>query len=219
MSEQRLYSILDRCLIAVDRVVRTLSEQPLHAGCTYPPEDDAAQLHDVVLSPEQVQHVAGIMRINHAGEVAAQALYHGHLLSAVSPELQKNLAQAALEEGDHLLWCWRRLQELTSHPSYLKPLWYGGGLFLGIAAGWWGDASIVSFIAETESQVMQHLTAQLALLPTQDVRSRAILQQMLLDETQHCNAACRAGASPLPVILPLVMRIMAKFMVYTAYWV
>ncbi len=160
---------------------------------------------------------AALMRVNHAGEVAAQALYAGHALVAKDMRVRDAMLRAAAEEGDHLDWCATRVRELGSHVSFLTPLWYFGSLAIGAAAGSAGDKWSLGFVMETERQVVEHLDRHLQRLPEQDRRSRAILQQMRSDEAHHASAAQDAGAAELPLPLRLLMRACAKVMTGIAY--
>lgn len=165
------------------------------------------------------RHVAGLMRVNHAGEIAAQGLYHGQALTARTPATRRALERAAEEEGDHLAWCRDRLDELGSRPSLLGPLWYAGSVAIGALAGLAGDRMSLGFMAETERQVEGHLDSHLAKLPPDDRRSRAILEQMKADEVGHGRDALAAGGAPLPAPLPQAMRLTARIMTGTAYWI
>jgi ubiquinone biosynthesis monooxygenase Coq7 len=159
------------------------------------------------------------MRVNHAGEVAAQALYHGQALVARDPAVRDFLQTAAREEGDHLVWCAERLESLHSHTSRLNPLWYAGSVAIGAIAGLSGDAISLGFIAETERQVEGHLDEHLARLPAEDTTSRAIIEQMKQDEMQHRDHALRRGGAELPAPVRGLMRGVAKLMTSSAYWV
>jgi 3-demethoxyubiquinol 3-hydroxylase len=159
-----------------------------------------------------------LMRVNHAGEVAAQALYQGQALTARSPEVKKAMHQAAAEEADHLAWCGQRLKELKGRPSILNPVWYCGSLVLGAVAGVLGDRASLGFIAETERQVEAHLRGHLERLSPQDLRSRAILTQMTHDEMQHGAKAASMGGKPMPFPITLAMRATSKLMTRGSYW-
>lgn len=165
------------------------------------------------------RHIAGLMRVNHAGEIAAQGLYHGQALTARTPATRVAFEKAAAEEGDHLAWCRDRLDELGSRPSLLGPLWYAGSVAIGALAGLAGDRMSLGFMAETERQVEGHLDSHLARLPPDDLRSRAILEQMKADEAGHGRAAQAAGGAPLPEPFPQAMRLTARIMTGTAYWI
>ena len=161
---------------------------------------------------------AALMRVNHAGEVAAQALYAGHAIAARDAGIRTSMLQAAAEESDHLYWCETRVRELGSHVSYLTPVWYAGSFAIGAVAGLSGDKWNLGFVMETERQVVEHLDKHLELLPEQDQKSRTILQQMRRDEQQHASVAQAAGAVELPRPLRIMMRCCAKVMTGSAYW-
>ncbi len=160
-----------------------------------------------------------LMRVNHAGEVCAQALYQGQALTARDATVRAKLQRAAQEENDHLAWTAERIGELGSRTSYLNPLWYAGSLAIGAAAGLAGDRWSLGFLAETERQVVEHLHGHLARLPADDAKSRAIVEQMARDEGQHATVALEAGAYELPSPAKALMRLMAKTMTSTAYWI
>ena len=163
------------------------------------------------------KHAAGLMRVNHVGEVCAQALYQSQKLVARNPEIQEMLDHSGQEEMDHLAWCETRLQELGSHTSYLNPLWYAGSFAIGLAAGLAGDKWSLGFVAETEKQVENHLESHLEKLPKDDQRSRAIVDQMRIDEIAHGQAAKNAGGVDLPEPIQKIMQLMSKVMTATAY--
>ncbi|MCC7462139.1 MAG: 2-polyprenyl-3-methyl-6-methoxy-1,4-benzoquinone monooxygenase [Gammaproteobacteria bacterium] len=169
------------------------------------------------LSEPERRHVAGLMRVNHAGEIAAQALYHGQALVARSPATRDFLLRAASEEGDHLAWCEQRLRELGARASILNPVWYAGSFTIGALAAALSDRVSLGFISETERQVEGHLAGHLAALPPQDTRTRCILEQMQRDEARHGDHAERAGAAPLPAPVRALMRATARIMTETAY--
>lgn len=164
-------------------------------------------------------HAAGLMRVNHAGEVAAQGLYQGHAAVAHDPGIEQQMLRAADEELDHLGWCEERLQELGSHPSRLRPLWYAGAFAIGAASGILGDKWSLGFIQETEQQVSAHLTGHLERLPEGDAKSRAIVKKMRDEEELHGANARDAGAAELPRPVQSLMRLTAKVMTGTAYWI
>jgi 3-demethoxyubiquinol 3-hydroxylase len=164
------------------------------------------------------RHVAGLMRVNHAGEVAAQALYHGQALLARGADTRAFLVRAAAEEGDHLAWCEQRLRELGDRPSLLNPLWYAGSFAIGAAAAAVSDRLSLGFVTETERQVEGHLAQHLRQLPEDDQRSRRILETMQSDEAGHADAALAAGAVSLPLPLRALMGWTSKLMTRTAYW-
>ncbi len=206
-------SNLDRILAEADRALRTVfapAETPDRAN-------PGAALLRVALNDADRQHVAGLMRINHAGEVCAQALYYGQAAVARDAQIRAHLIHAAREEGDHLAWCEARLHELGSHPSVLNPLWYAGAFTIGASAGLIGDRLSLGFVVETERQVESHLGEHLTRLPAGDERTRAILQQMQSDEIAHGAAAQERGALPLPWPLPQLMQVAADALRAVAY--
>jgi ubiquinone biosynthesis monooxygenase Coq7 len=178
-----------------------------------------ADLPEAELSDAERRHVAALMRINHAGEICAQALYQGQALTATAPEIRRELQQAAAEETEHLNWTAGRIGELGGHTSLLNPLWYAGSLAIGAVAGRLGDAWSLGFLAETERQVEGHLDGHLAQLPAQDLRSREILEQMKEDEMRHAATARHHGGRPLPLPARLAMTASSRVMTRLAYWV
>jgi ubiquinone biosynthesis monooxygenase Coq7 len=214
MSQQRHYSLLDHLCLGVDQALRTVLSNTKTTARVYPAE----QVAETDLTPKQRKQAAALMRINHAGEVCAQALYHGQGLVSRRADLKEKLQQAAIEEGDHLTWCSKRLVELGSHTSYLNPFWYAGSFAIGLTAGLVGDKWSLGFLAETENQVVKHLEKHLALLPANDHRSHKILQQMQQDEAEHYDYALHAGAAMLPRLVKKIMRFTSKIMVKTAYY-
>ena len=172
---------------------------------------------DLDLSPQDRTHVAGLMRVNHVGEVCAQALYQSQKFLAKTPETRALLDQAAKEEMDHMAWCEERLKELDSRPSLLNPLWYAGAFGIGLVAGLAGDRWNLGFVAETEKQVERHLDDHLEKLPEADLRSRAIVEQMRIDEIEHGTSAIAAGGQELPRPLQTLMAGISKIMTTTAY--
>ena len=173
---------------------------------------------DALVQGAERRRSAALMRVNHAGEVAAQALYAGHAIAARNAGIRASMLQAAAEESDHLYWCKTRVRELGSHVSYLTPVWYAGSFAIGAVAGLSGDKWNLGFVMETERQVVEHLDKHLELLPEQDHKSRAVLQQMRRDEQQHASVAQAAGAVELPRPLRIMMRCCAKVMTGSAYW-
>lgn len=213
MSLKRTLTPLDRVLDAIEAALHTsLAEAPPAARAN--PGDAHAP---VELDVDQRRHVAGLMRINHAGEVCAQALYRGQAAVARDPATRDTLLQAAQEEGDHLAWCADRLRELDSRPSLLNPFWYAGSYALGVAAGLYGDGYNLGFVVETERQVEAHLGEHLQRLPDSDARSRAILSQMQIDEAEHGAHAQQAGARELPPPIPRLMQLASGVMKALAY--
>lgn len=211
----RHYSAFDRIIAYCDKTLRTLvAPTPIAQRPT--PATDIPEPH---LTNREKKHVAGLMRVNHAGEVCAQALYQGQALTAKLDQVRESFVQAANEEVDHLAWCEQRLQELNSHPSYLNPLWYAGAFTIGAVAGWFGDRWSLGFVAETEDQVAHHLQKHLVGLPQTDQKTRAILQQMQQDESSHAANARTAGAAALPSVVQTAMQLASKVMTTVAYWV
>ncbi|MDQ6989341.1 MAG: 2-polyprenyl-3-methyl-6-methoxy-1,4-benzoquinone monooxygenase [Mariprofundaceae bacterium] len=179
----------------------------------YPAED----MPDDNLDHAEKKHVAALMRVNHAGEIAAQALYHGQSITARDASLKDELHHASLEESEHLNWCRRRLQELDAKPSALDPLWYAGSFAIGVAAGVVGDRWNLGFLAETEHQVVRHLESHLEQLPAQDARSRAIVGQMKQDEQAHAELAESLGAADLPKVVQGLMKLSSQVMTTLAH--
>jgi len=212
MKDRQLTSV-DRVIAGFDYALRTLNSRPARAARPSP----AAGLADADMSEVDRNHAAGLMRVNHAGEIAAQGLYQGHAAVARDREIEAQMTRAALEELDHLAWCEERLRELDATPSALRPLWYAGSFAIGAASGLLGDKWSLGFIEETEHQVSEHLAGHLEGLPAQDARSRAIVSQMREEEEMHGAHASEAGAADLPRPVRELMRLVAKFMKVTAY--
>lgn len=210
----RSLSLLDRFLVEVDQSLRATVATP--ATTERPnPAQDLRELAE--LTEEEKKRSAQLMRINHAGEVAAQGLYRGQALTAKLPQVRVQMERAALEENDHLAWCAQRLDELASHRSRLNPLWYWGSFSMGAAAGLIGDKWSLGFVKETEDQVEQHLAEHLGKLPANDLPSIVILQQMKADELRHGQMAQQAGGVKLPFpIRKLAMPLLSKVMTQTA---
>ncbi|MBK8161783.1 MAG: 2-polyprenyl-3-methyl-6-methoxy-1,4-benzoquinone monooxygenase [Gammaproteobacteria bacterium] len=211
----RHYSPFDRLLINVDRGLRTVFGRPETSG--RPDPADACAEAD--LGARERNEAARLMRVNHSGEVSAQALYQGQALTARLPQVREKMEQAALEENDHLEWCARRTRELGGRTSLLNPFWYTGSLAIGAAAGWAGDKWSLGFIVETERQVVRHLEDHLRRLSPRDSKSRAILEQMKIDESHHATTALNAGGAPLPAPVRGLMALTSKVMTKTAYWI
>ncbi len=209
----RSYSPLDRLIISFDSALRMATGQAHKARR----ENPAASIPEVIMDEENRQHAAGLMRINHAGEVCAQALYAGQAATARNPAVQAEMQKAADEEIDHLSWCKDRLDELESSPSKLDPFWYAGSFAIGAAAGLAGDGWSLGFLKETENQVEAHLEGHLEKLPPEDARSRAILDQMKIDEAKHAQMAEDSGAFDLPRPVRRLMKITAGAMKAVAY--
>ncbi len=202
----------DTLILQFDKALRTVFAK---AGSRRPYPD--AGLPDAELGEADKHHAAGLMRINHSGEVCAQALYAGQSLTARNPEARRALLEAAAEETEHLAWCEKRLEELGSHKSFLNPLWYTGSFALGALAGALGDKWNLGFLAETERQVEGHLDSHLGLLPEGDSKSRAIVEQMKMDEAKHADTAIAHGGAPLPAPVRGAMRLTAKVLTLAAY--
>lgn len=213
MSRPRRISPLDRLVLQADQALRTLSPG---AAVAHRPSPAAAQ-PAATLDAGARAHAAGLMRINHTGEVCAQALYAGQALTAQLPEVRTAMAEAAREEEDHLAWCDERLQELGAGPSVLNPLFYGLSFAVGAAAGVAGDRWSLGFVEETERQVVRHLESHLGHLPDADLRSRAVVSQMRTDEARHADTASAAGAAALPFPVRRLMQAMARVMTATVY--
>jgi ubiquinone biosynthesis monooxygenase Coq7 len=208
---------LDTFISAADRALRALLA-PRAAGRPVPaPPAKSAQIDDSSLSVDERRESAALMRVNHAGEVAAQALYHAQALFARKPQVREFMLYAAREETDHLAWCESRLEELGARPSVLNPLWYLGSFGIGALAALFGDKTSLGFVAETERQVEGHLKSHLDRLPPADQRSRAIVEAMCHDEVGHGRQAESAGAIRLPGPVRELMRRMARVMTHTAY--
>ncbi|MGH8265545.1 MAG: 2-polyprenyl-3-methyl-6-methoxy-1,4-benzoquinone monooxygenase [Steroidobacterales bacterium] len=205
---------LDQLITSVGQALRTLAADS-GAARPYP----AAAQPAVALDEQQSRHAAGLMRVNHSGEIAAQALYRGQSVTARNPATRDALLEAAREEQDHLAWCETRLDELGAAPSRLNPLWYLGSFAIGLAAGAAGDRMSLGFVAETERQVEGHLDEHLQSLPTADLRSRRILEVMQQDEIRHGQKATEAGAATLPALVRQAMRMTSRVMTRTAYWI
>lgn len=208
----RTLNPLDRFLSDSQRSLETVFGNP-PAQRANPADDEA----DVVLDDDERRHAAGLMRINHVGEVCAQALYVGQASVARDPGTRAQLLAAAQEEADHLAWCAQRLRELDSRPSLLNPLWYAGSYAIGALAGLRGDGWNLGFVVETERQVEAHLDEHLQTLPAADARSRAIVQVMKADEARHAEHAEAAGARALPLPVPSLMAFASKVMKAVAY--
>ena len=206
--------MIDSLLIAADNALRTISGTSRATR----PRPEGINAPDALAEPER-QHAGALMRVNHAGEICAQALYQAQGLSTRDPVLKAHFEQAAREENDHLAWTMQRLHELGARPSLLNPLWYAGAFGIGLLAGRLGDAVSLGFLAETERQVEQHLASHLHRLPQTDQASRAIVEQMKQDEARHGEAALAAGGIPLAAPVPSLMRAAAKVMTFTAHYI
>ena len=215
MNNKRHYSKLDEVCLRFDQALKSIFGNAETTDRKYPAESVA----DHLLTEDQRKHSASLMRINHAGEVCAQALYHGQGLVSRREDVREKMEKAAIEEGDHLAWCSQRLEELGSHTSYLNPLWYVGSFAIGVTAGLVGDKWSLGFLAETENQVVKHLEGHLQSLPAEDEKSASILQQMREDEAHHRDDAIDSGAAELPSPIKTLMGFTAKIMVKIAYWI
>lgn len=204
---------LDRCLVQFDQALRSCVPGSSNARRTSPASTEA----EMQLSEPDRKHAAGLMRVNHTGEVCAQALYQGQAATAKLSDVRQAMEEAALEEADHLAWCEERLQQLDSRPSVLNPLWYTLSYGMGAVAGLAGDKWSLGFVAETEDQVCEHLEEHLEELPEDDGKSRAILEQMILDEKQHGESARDAGGADLPAPIKQAMTAMSQVMKKTTY--
>lgn len=211
----RRLSLLDRVISEADTVMRTLSNRGNSAGR----ESPASGHSEALLSERERRHVAGLMRVNHTGEVCAQALYQGQALTARLPTVREEMRQAAAEEVDHLVWCAERLRELNSRTSALNPAWYGLSFTLGAVAGAIGDRVSLGFVAATEERVCSHIRDHLRRLPDEDRKSQLVLQQMLEDEERHGDNALAAGGADFPGPVKNVMALVSQVMTRSSYWV
>ncbi|MGB1108977.1 MAG: 2-polyprenyl-3-methyl-6-methoxy-1,4-benzoquinone monooxygenase [Gammaproteobacteria bacterium] len=209
----RILSPIDQAITRVDRAFSTIFGN--RRGRRGSPASAAGPAGE--LSDEERRHVAGLMRINHTGEVCAQALYQGQEVTARRKDVRAAMAEAADEEDDHLDWCLKRLNELDDRVSLLNPLWYTGSFLIGAGAGLLGDRWSLGFVAETERQVVHHLESHLQRLPENDERSRAIIEQMIIDEGRHASQAVEQGAAELPAPIKQGMRLTAKLMTGLTY--
>jgi len=212
-------SLVDRWLCGAEVALRTLSGGSRAERPTPSPVDADAQAPVHELDAEERRLSGALMRVNHVGEVCAQALYQAQSLATADPQLRAQLMNAAREEVDHLAWTEARLAQLGDRPSLLNPLWYGGAFLIGLAAGRLGDKVSLGFVVETERQVEHHLESHLERLPAGDLVSRAIVGQMRADEAQHAVAAQLAGGVALPAPVRGAMRLAAKVMTGTAHYV
>lgn len=204
----------DRLIVEFDKGLRTLFSRA-HSARDYPD----ANVPEASMNETEKKNAAALMRVNHSGEICAQALYQGQALTARDPAVQRKLQQAAQEETEHLAWTARRVHELGGHLSVLNPFWYTGSLAIGAVAGLLGDRWNLGFLAETERQVGEHLQSHLDRLPAQDEKSRAILKQMYSDETGHADMARSLGGAELPQPVQLAMKLNGKVMTGASYWV
>ncbi len=211
----RQYTPFDNLINQLDNGLRTLFGTPQTTERVNPAK--AEQETDL---SEQEKLLSGrLMRINHCGEVAAQGLYQGQALTAKLDDVRDKMNQAAIEENDHLDWCAARIKELNTHTSLLNPVWYFGSFAMGATAGLAGDKWSLGFIAETEHQVVKHLDEHLAKIASNDIKSRAVLEQMKVDESRHATHALEAGGAELPLPVKIAMKLTSKIMTRSSYWV
>ncbi len=215
MSNKINFGMLDRLIISFDNGLRTVVGNPVSTGRSNPAET----IPDQELSDTDRQKSEGLFRINHAGEVSAQALYQGQALVARDEKVRSRLSESAQEENDHLIWCESRLDDLGGHKSYLNAFWYLGSFTTGLIAGIAGDKWSLGFVVETEYQVVRHLEEHLDQLPADDQRGRAILEQMKEDELHHATVALESGAAELPAPVKKLMTLQSKVMTTLAYWI
>lgn len=209
----RQLTAIDQFIIRADRALRTLAAGQQMADRPSP----AKNIAEAELSLEETRHAASLMRVNHTGEVCAQALYQGQALTAKLPQVRVEMEKAAAEEIDHLVWCQERLDALNSHTSYLNPLWYGMSFAIGAGAGLISDKVSLGFVAATEEQVCNHLQNHLQELPAQDLKSRAVVTQMLRDEARHADMALSAGGMRFPAPVKSLMTLVSKVMTKSSY--
>lgn len=212
---ERNYSVLDGFINTIDEHLGAFLNQPQQTARAYPAE----KVGDLVLDESERRQSEGFMRVNHAGEVSAQALYQAQAITARDSKLRDAMKRSANEEIDHLVWCEKRLHELGGHTSYLGPFWFVGSFTIGSLAGLIGDKWNLGFVVETENQVVAHLDEHLQKIAESDLRSRAILKQMREDEAHHASIALHSGAAELPGPVKKVMRLCSKVMTRTAYWI
>ena len=210
----RQYSFFDQFVHGLDQALHTILGPTPEASRPNP----AANLAEAELAASERELAGRLMRINHAGEISAQALYQGQALTARLPTVRDKMEQAAIEENDHLAWTEERIRELGTHTSVLAPFWYAGSFTIGALAGVAGDKWSLGFVAETEHQVIRHLDSHLTRLPAHDAKSRAILDQMRVDEARHATTALAAGGATLPEPVKQLMALTSKIMTSTAYW-
>jgi ubiquinone biosynthesis monooxygenase Coq7 len=207
-------NLIDRVITEFDQGLRTVLAEAQSVR-PFPDQGKA----ETEMTSEEKRHAAALMRINHSGEVCAQALYNGQALTARNPVTEAALREASQEETEHLAWCEKRIKELGSHKSFLNPAFYAGSFALGALAGALGDKWNLGFLAETENQVGKHIEGHLQKLPAQDDKSRAILEQMKEDEAKHATTAISHGGAPLPLPVKLAMKLSSKVMTKTTYWI
>ncbi len=212
---QRNYSTADTLLLGFDQALRTLFGQPKVTDRSNPAEG----IPEADLDERARDHTARLMRINHTGEVCAQGLYQGQAVTARDPEIRRSMEESADEENDHLAWCEQRIEELGGRLSLLNPLWYAGSFTIGASAGAIGDKWSLGFVAETEKQVESHLQSHLEEIAPEDRRTRAILEQMKIDEIHHGEKALAHGGAELPAPVRQAMQLMSKVMTGSVYYI
>ncbi len=214
MKKTRKYSAFDKFITHADRALRTLLAAPEVTERPYPAE----RIEEAELTEKERDHHGRLMRINHTGEICAQALYQGQGLTAKLPEVRDQMKRAADEENDHLDWCKNRIKELDGRTSFLNPFWFVASYGMGSLAGFIGDKWSLGFVAETERQVGRHLKSHLNQIPIYDQRTRVIIEQMALDEARHKEMAIKGGAAKLPFPIKMAMKVNAKIMTKTVYY-
>lgn len=214
---KRQLSPLDRLLVQADHALRTVFNPAPHPARPTPAGDTIETNNNDHLTPEERRHAAGLMRVNHSGEVCAQALYQGQALTARLPEVREEMEHAAADEVDHLAWCEQRVKELGEDTSRLNPLWYGMSFTIGAVTGLVSDRLSLGFVAATEDQVCKHLRSHLDQLPPDDQASRAVVQQMLQDEARHAHSALQAGGLPFPAPVKGLMSLVSRVMTRASY--
>jgi ubiquinone biosynthesis monooxygenase Coq7 len=214
MMSERRFNPADQLMIGIDSALRTLFGRPLVTERANPAESK----DEIEMSEDDRDLTGRLMRINHTGEVCAQALYQGQALTAKLPQIRDAMERAALEENDHLAWCETRLDELDNRKSLLNPFWYAGSFLIGAAAGLAGDKWSLGFVAETEHQVEAHLNDHMQRIPAQDQKSLAILEQMKQDEIHHATVALEAGGAALPTPIKLAMKMTSKLMTKSVFY-
>jgi len=212
------FSFIDNCVISIESFVTSIYGKPVGTNRTNPNTNNNHIINNTVLSDKQKKHSAGLMRVNHCGEVCAQALYQGQALATNNPALKNTLNTAAIEENDHLIWCSQRIADLDSHTSFLNPVWYIGSFSIGFVAGIIGDKWSLGFIAETEKQVIKHLKSHQNKLANTDYDSRNIISQMIIDESEHQTMALDNGGCSLPWPVPGIMQWTAGIMTGVSYY-
>ncbi|HFD87537.1 MAG TPA: 2-polyprenyl-3-methyl-6-methoxy-1,4-benzoquinone monooxygenase [Gammaproteobacteria bacterium] len=209
----RHFTPIDKMVMLLDQSLRAVHSP--HQGTARP--NPASRFEEAELSDSERKHVVGLMRVNHAGEIAAQALYNGQALTARDEEVRERMQESAVEETDHLAWCKTRVNELGGHTSLLGPFWYWGSFAIGAAAGLAGDKWSLGFVKETEDQVGAHLEGHLKSLPEKDQKSRAIVEQMAVDEAHHGDKAVDLGGVPLPAPIKGLMQLTSRVMTTLSY--